>query len=63
LSLVLFKAVDRPIDFFYEKIITAVGKTFTGALRKAHTGHYANYLAWCLAGLVIVAGLISLLLK
>lgn len=63
LSMVLFKAVDRPIDFFYEKIITAVGKTFTGALRKAHTGHYANYLAWCLAGLVIVAGLISLLLK
>ena len=23
-------------------------------LRKAHTGHYANYLAWCLGGLVAI---------
>ena len=26
------------------------GGAFTGMLRKAHTGHYANYLAWCLGG-------------
>ena len=63
LSMVLFKAVDRPLDFVYEKIVTVTGSTFTGILKKAHNGHYANYLAWCLAGLVILAGVISLLVK
>jgi len=63
LSLVLFKAVDRPIDFVYEKIVTVAGEKFTAILKKAHNGHYANYLAWCLAGLIIVAGAISLLMK
>jgi formate hydrogenlyase subunit 3/multisubunit Na+/H+ antiporter MnhD subunit len=61
LSLVLFKGIDRPIDFFFEKIVTVTGAKFTGILKKAHNGHYANYLAWCLAGLIILAGLISLL--
>lgn len=63
LSTVLFKAVDRPIDVVYEKIVTIAGERFTGILKKAHNGHYANYLAWCLAGLVVVAGAIGLLLK
>jgi len=63
LSVVLFKAVDRPIDFVFEKIVTVTGAKFTGILKKAHNGHYANYLAWCLAGLVILAGLIGLLAK
>ncbi len=63
LSLVLFKAVDRPIDFVYEKVVTIAGEKFTAILKKAHNGHYANYLAWCLAGLIIVAGAISLLMK
>jgi NADH-quinone oxidoreductase subunit L len=63
LSTVLFKAVDRPIDFFFEKIVTVSGEKFTGILRKAHNGHYANYLAWCLAGLIILAGVIGLLAK
>ena len=62
LSLVLFRAVDRPIDFIYEKAVTAAGDRFTDLLRKAHNGHYANYLAWCLGGLVIVIGLLSWLL-
>jgi formate hydrogenlyase subunit 3/multisubunit Na+/H+ antiporter MnhD subunit len=62
-SLVLFKGVDRPIDAFYEKVVTGVGKAFTGVLRKAHTGHYANYLAWCLGGLAVIAALISILTK
>ncbi len=61
LSLVLFKAIDRPIDFVFEKVVTFAGTKFTGVLRKAHNGHYANYLAWCLAGLIILAGVISLL--
>ncbi|NTV79940.1 MAG: NADH-quinone oxidoreductase subunit L [Candidatus Aminicenantes bacterium] len=63
LSMVLFKAVDRPLDFVYEKIVTVTGSKFTGILKKAHNGHYANYLAWCLAGLIILAGAISLLAK
>jgi len=63
LATVLFKAVDRPIDFVYEKIVTATGEKFTGILKKAHNGHYANYLAWCLAGLIILAGVIGLLAK
>ncbi len=63
LSTFLFKAVDRPIDFFFEKVVTVTGEKFTGILKKAHNGHYANYLAWCLAGLVIVAGLVGLLAK
>lgn len=63
LSVALYKAVDRPIDYIYEKIVTVTGAAFTGILRKAHNGHYANYLAWCLAGLIILAGAISLLAK
>jgi NADH-quinone oxidoreductase subunit L len=63
LSMFLFKAVDRPIDFVFEKVVTVTGEKFTGILKKAHNGHYANYLAWCLAGLVIVAGLVGLLAK
>jgi NADH-quinone oxidoreductase subunit L len=63
LSLVLFKGIDRPIDFVFEKAVTFAGGKFTGILKKAHNGHYANYLAWCLAGLIAVAGAISLLVK
>lgn len=63
LSMFLFKAVDRPIDFVFEKVVTVTGEKFTGILKKAHNGHYANYLAWCLAGLVIIAGLVGLLAK
>jgi NADH-quinone oxidoreductase subunit L len=63
LSMVLYKGIDRPIDFVFEKVVTITGEKFTGILRKAHNGHYANYLAWCLAGLIILAGLVSLLAK
>ena len=63
LSWVLFKGIDRPIDALYEKAVTATGRAFTGVLRAAHTGHYANYLAWCLGGLVVVVAVLNLLLK
>ncbi len=63
LSTFLYRAVDRPIDFVFEKVVTFTGARFTGILKKAHTGYYANYLAWCLAGLILVAGAITLLLK
>jgi NADH:ubiquinone oxidoreductase subunit 5 (subunit L)/multisubunit Na+/H+ antiporter MnhA subunit len=63
LSTVLYKGIDRPIDFVLEKVVTVTGEKFTGILRKAHNGQYANYLAWCLAGLIILAGVVSLLAK
>jgi formate hydrogenlyase subunit 3/multisubunit Na+/H+ antiporter MnhD subunit len=63
LSLLLFKGIDRPIDFVFEKAVTFAGGKFTGILRKAHNGHYANYLAWCLAGLIVIASVISMLVK
>jgi formate hydrogenlyase subunit 3/multisubunit Na+/H+ antiporter MnhD subunit len=63
MSGVLFKIIDRPIDAFYEKVVTAVGRAFTRLLRAAHTGNYANYLAWSIGGLLAVAGIISLLLR
>jgi NADH-quinone oxidoreductase subunit L len=62
-SMVLFKGIDRPIDFFYESVVTKVGTAFTGLFRKAHNGHYANYLAWCLGGLVAIAAVINVLVK
>jgi hypothetical protein len=63
LSLVLFKGIDRPIDAVFEKGTTAAGAAFTGLLRKAHNGHYANYLAWALGGLVVIIALVNVLLK
>jgi len=63
LSGVLFRFIDRPIDAVYEKGVTAVGKAFTGLLSAAHNGHYANYLAWSIGGLLAAAGIISLLIK
>jgi formate hydrogenlyase subunit 3/multisubunit Na+/H+ antiporter MnhD subunit len=62
-SVVLFKGVDRPIDFVFESVVTKVGTAFTGLFRKAHTGRYANYLAWCLGGLVVIAAVINMLVK
>ncbi|MDI6698381.1 MAG: proton-conducting transporter membrane subunit [Candidatus Saccharicenans sp.] len=63
LSRLLFKFIDRPIDYLYEKVVTAAGRTFTGLLQKAHNGQYANYLAWTVGGLVVVVWIILQLLK
>jgi NADH-quinone oxidoreductase subunit L len=63
LSGFLFKFVDRPIDFFYEKIVVTVGRTFTGILKAAHNGAYANYLAWTIGGLVLIVWAISVLIR
>jgi NADH-quinone oxidoreductase subunit L len=63
LARILYVWIDRPIDYFYEKIVTVTGRTFTGILSAAHNGNYANYLAWCIAGLVALVWAISGLLK
>ena len=61
LSAVIFRAIDRPIDAVYDRGVTAVGRAMTRILQAAHNGHYANYLAWSIGGLLAVAGIISLL--
>ena len=63
LSAFLFKVVDRPIDFFFEKVVTGIGRSLVRLLQAAHNGYYANYLAWSLSGLVAIVWIISLLLK
>ncbi len=59
----LYYSLDRTFDFFLEKIVTFIGLIFTRLLQYAHNGHYANYLAWCIAGLVAIAWAISALLR
>jgi formate hydrogenlyase subunit 3/multisubunit Na+/H+ antiporter MnhD subunit len=54
MSRIVFLAIDRPIDFFYEKILVAVGRTVIRFFRFLHNGYYPNYLTWCLAGLVVI---------
>jgi NADH:ubiquinone oxidoreductase subunit 5 (subunit L)/multisubunit Na+/H+ antiporter MnhA subunit len=63
LSRFLFRFVDRPIDFIYEKAVPKVGTAFTRILKAAHNGFYATYLAWCIAGLVAIVWAISLLAR
>ncbi len=63
LSYILFVGVDRTIDWIYEKFVTFIGRTFSRALSWAHSGNYANYLAWCIAGLVIIILFIGKLLR
>lgn len=59
----LYYSLDRTFDYFLEKVVTYTGRIFTRLLQYAHNGHYANYLAWCIAGLVAIAWAISALLR
>lgn len=59
----LFRFVDRPIDAFYEKVVVHIGRAATGALKAAHNGLYANYLAWAIGGLVIIVWAIGALTR
>ncbi len=63
ISQILFIGVDRPLDFFYEKIVTVTGKALATPFKKAHNGHYANYLAWCISGLVVIVWAINRLMR
>jgi NADH-quinone oxidoreductase subunit L len=63
LSRVLFIGIDRTVDFFYEKVVTATGKALAQGLKKAHNGHYANYLAWCISGLVVIVWVVHHLMR
>ena len=59
----LYYSLDRTFDYFLEKVVTFTGQVFTRLLQYAHNGHYANYLAWCIAGLVAIVWAISALLR
>ncbi len=63
LAHILYVAIDRPIDYFYEKTVTLTGQAFTKILQYAHNGHYANYLAWCIAGLIIIVYVILSIIR
>lgn len=63
LARILYVVIDRPIDYFYEKTVTITGNTFTKLLQYAHNGHYANYLAWCIAGLVVIIYVLLSIMK
>ncbi len=63
LAHILYVVIDRPIDYFYEKTVTITGNAFTRILQYAHNGHYANYLAWCIVGLVMIIYLLLGLVK
>jgi len=53
ISKVFFK-VDRAVNWFYDVFVVKVTYFFTGAIKKAHNGHYAMYLSWSLVGTVII---------
>jgi len=59
LAVVLFRFVDRPIDWIYETGVTGLGRGAVRVLKRVHTGLYANYLAWVLAGLIIIMWALS----
>ena len=43
-------AIDRAIDFVYNRIATAIANTSAGFLRVVHNGSYATYLVWLVIG-------------
>lgn len=45
---------DRAIDWLYDVFTTSVARGFTYCIRAAHTGDYAMYVLWSLAGAVAV---------
>jgi NADH-quinone oxidoreductase subunit L len=51
---VLF-GLDRIIDFVYEKVVVRVTRGLVAVVRAPHTGSYALYLMWALAGLAAIA--------
>jgi hypothetical protein len=46
--------VDRGIDFFFNKIVTFAATGISATIRSLHNGSHVTYLAWSLAGLVLV---------
>jgi NADH-quinone oxidoreductase subunit L len=47
--------IDRFVDWIYNWLVVKVALGFTKAIRACHTGGYAMYVLWALAGIVIAA--------
>jgi NADH-quinone oxidoreductase subunit L len=46
--------IDKAVDWIYETLTVKIAYFLTYYIRKAHTGNYAVYMAWSLAGLLVV---------
>jgi NADH:ubiquinone oxidoreductase subunit 5 (subunit L)/multisubunit Na+/H+ antiporter MnhA subunit len=52
--------LDRTIDWFYNVLVVKLTLAFSWIIRKLHTGSYAHYIVWSLAG---AAAMLLFLLK
>ena len=50
----VFLKIDRGIDWFYEKAVTALVRAGSFAVRKPHNGTHWMYILWALFGAVLV---------
>ena len=48
------RGVDRATDWVYNRLAVGVALASSGLVRLAHTGDYATYVAWALAGAVAI---------
>ena len=46
--------IDRVVDFFFSKVIPFAATGISAVIRSLHNGSHVTYLAWSLAGLVLV---------
>ncbi len=46
--------IDRGIDLIYNKFIVGLTLAASWIIRKAHSGNYALYIAWSLAGMLVI---------
>jgi NADH-quinone oxidoreductase subunit L len=46
--------IDRAIDWLYNRLTVDVTYAVTAVIRRLHTGSYATYILWSLAGFVII---------
>lgn len=53
-SAVMLSSLDKLTDFFYNKAAVWTADGLSVALRKAHNGSHKMYIAWALAGTIVV---------
>ena len=51
--------IDRGIDWIYNIFIVRLTFAFSGLIRSLHTGNYAVYLVWALAGMLAVVAYLA----
>jgi len=55
---VILNAIDRAVDWVYEKLAVGIIGSFTYALKWAHGGNISVYLLWALAGAVLAVAMV-----